>query len=318
MKVIDYIKQSDKTMLSFEILPPLKGKGIDSLFQEIEKLSLLNPSFINVTYHRRENQLIKDATGNEKIVQLAKRPGTVGICAAIKYKYNIEPVMHLICGGFTKEETEEALIELSYLGIENILALRGDARKSDNGIFYPEDGGNRYASELVAQVQNMNSGIYLGEHTAPKQPTNFCIGIAGYPEKHFEAMDMDTDLQYLKQKVEQGASYIITQMFFDNNKYFQFVENCRKIGIHIPIIPGLKPITLKKQLEVLPKIFHLHIPELLKKAIIKCEDDEACKQVGKEWLIQQSKELKKYGVPVLHYYTLSATNTIIDVVKQVM
>ncbi|MGL6022101.1 MAG: methylenetetrahydrofolate reductase [Chitinophagaceae bacterium] len=318
MKVRDYIKHAQNTLLSFEILPPLKGKGIESLFKEIEKLKALNPSFINVTYHRRESQLIKDTMGNEKIVEFAKRPGTVGICAAIKYKYNIEPVVHLICAGFSKEETEEALIELSYLDIENILALQGDAKKSDNGKFFPKEGGHAYASELVTQIQNMNQGIYLGEHITPQYPTNFCIGVAGYPEKHFEAMDTISDLQYLKQKVEQGASYIVTQMFFDNSKYFDFVKRCRAIGITIPIIPGLKPITFKKQIEILPKIFYLHIPQALHNAIMECTDEEACKQVGKEWLIQQSKELKKHGVPVLHYYTLSATNTIIEVVNQVM
>ncbi|HYK54960.1 MAG TPA: methylenetetrahydrofolate reductase [NAD(P)H] [Flavisolibacter sp.] len=302
------------TQVSFEILPPLKGKGINALWEHLDPLMQFKPSFINVTYHRSESMFKRKADGTFDKVEVRKRPGTVGICAAIQNRYKVDAVAHLICGGFSRQETEDALIDLNFLGVDNVLVLRGDAPKNET-FFEPEPGGHRYAIELLKQVTNMNNGIYLEEDLKNAVKTNFCIGVAGYPEKHFEAPNMQTDLQYLKAKVEAGAEYITTQMFFDNKKYFQFVECCRKAGITIPVIPGLKPITTKKQLTVIPRTFHVDIPETLSNEISKCKTDADVEIVGTEWLLQQSKELKAAGVPVLHYYTLGKPAVISNVVK---
>ncbi|MBC7934062.1 MAG: methylenetetrahydrofolate reductase [NAD(P)H] [Rhizobacter sp.] len=317
MKVIDHINQATKPLVSFEILPPLKGKGIQSLYNHLDPLMEFNPAFINVTYHRSEHVFKKKTDGTFDKVVVRKRPGTESICAAIMNKYNVDTVPHLICGGFGINETEDALINLNYLGIDNVLVLRGDAAKNEAG-FEPEPGGHKYALELLKQVTNLNSGVYLEEELKNTTKTKFCIGVAGYPEKHFEAPNMDTDLQYLKQKVEAGADYIVTQMFFDNSKYFAFVNACRSIGIEVPIIPGLKPIYTKKQLTVLPKIFHIDLPTDLSNEIVKCKDDEAVEKAGTEWLLMQSKELYKAGVPVLHYYTLGRPNLVASVVKELV
>ncbi|RYY69046.1 MAG: methylenetetrahydrofolate reductase [NAD(P)H] [Chitinophagaceae bacterium] len=317
MKVIDHINQSTKPLVSFEILPPLKGKGIQSLYNHLDPLMEFNPAFINVTYHRSEHVFKKKTDGTFEKVVVRKRPGTESICAAIMNKYNVDTVPHLICGGFGINETEDALINLNYLGIDNVLVLRGDAAKNEAS-FEPEPGGHKYALDLLKQVTNLNSGVYLEEELKNTTKTKFCIGVAGYPEKHFEAPNMDTDLQYLKQKVDAGADYIVTQMFFDNSKYFAFVNACRSIGIEVPIIPGLKPIYSKKQLTVLPKIFHIDLPTDLSNEIVKCKDDEAVEQVGTEWLLMQSKELYKAGVPVLHYYTLGRPNLVASVVKDLV
>ncbi len=317
MKVIDHIKQATKPLISFEILPPLKGKGIQSLYNHMDPLMEFNPAFINVTYHRSEHVFKKTANGAFEKVIVRKRPGTESICASIMNKYNVDTVPHLICGGFGVNETEDALINLNYLGIDNVLVLRGDAAKNETN-FESEPGGHQYAIDLLKQVTNLNAGIYLEEELKNTSKTKFCIGVAGYPEKHFEAPNMESDLQYLKQKVDAGADYVVTQMFFDNNKYFSFVEACREIGITVPIIPGLKPIYTIKQLTLLPKVFHIDLPTALSIEIAKCKTDEEVEIVGTEWLLQQSKELYKAGVPVLHYYTLGRPKLIGNVVKEIV
>ncbi len=316
MRVTDHISNAKDTVLSFEILPPLKGKGIQSLYNHLDPLMEFKPAFINVTYHRSEHVFKKTADGNFRKVVVRKRPGTESICAAIMNKYNVDTVPHLICGGFGINETEDALINLNYLGIDNVLVLRGDAAKNETN-FEPEPGGHKYAIDLLKQVQDLNSGIYLEEDLKNTNKTKFCIGVAGYPEKHFEAPNMDTDLQFLKQKVDAGADYIVTQMFFDNAKYFAFVDACRAIGITVPIIPGIKPVYSKKQLTILPKIFHIDLPSALSDEIIKCKTDDDVALVGTEWLLAQSKELKKAGVPVLHYYTLGKPDIVANVVKEI-
>ena len=316
MKVIDHIQQAKDTLVSFEVLPPLKGKNIASLYQHLDPLMEFKPSFINVTYHRSEHIFKKKHDGTFEKVEVRKRPGTVGICAAIMNHYQIDAVPHLICGGFTKRETEDALIDLNFLGIDNVLVLRGDATKNESS-FEPEPNGNKYAIDLLQQVDRLNNGIYLEEDIREGFRTNFCMGVAGYPEKHFEAPNMDTDMRYLKAKVAAGAEYIVTQMFFDNAKYFEFVDKCRANDIHIPIIPGLKPLTSKKQLTVIPRIFHVDLPTDLINDMHKSKTDAESEQVGMNWLVRQSKELKKAGVPVLHYYTLGKPMLIRDAVAQV-
>ena len=314
MKVTDHINAAKDTVISFEILPPLKGKGIQSLYNHLDPLMELKPAFINVTYHRSEHLFKKTADGNFQKVIVRKRPGTESICAAIMNKYNVDTVPHLICGGFSINDTEDALINLNYLGIDNVLVLRGDAAKNEAN-FEPEPGGHNYAIDLLKQVQNLNAGVYLEEDLKNTTKTKFCVGVAGYPEKHFESPNMDTDLQYLKNKVDAGADYIVTQMFFDNKKYFDFVAACRAIGITVPIIPGLKPVGSKKQLTVLPKIFRIDLPSELSDEINKCKADCDVEKVGQEWLLHQSKELKKAGVPALHYYTLGKPLIVAEVVR---
>jgi len=274
------------------------------------------PSWINVTYHRSETIIRTNAAGVEEKVDVRKRPGTVGICAAIMNHYNVDAVPHIICGGFSKRETEDALIDLQFLGIDNVLVLRGDAEKGQK-TFVPEHNGNKQAIELLKQVVGLNNGIYLDKDIINGSKSNFCMGVSGYPEKDFEAPSMEFDLQKAKEKVDAGAQYIMTQMFFDNKKYFEYVDACRSIGISVPIIPGLKPITNKKQLTILPNIFYVDIPSDLSTAMLAATTDEACEQVGTEWLIQQSKELKAAGVPVLHYYTLGKPKVVKDVCKSI-
>jgi methylenetetrahydrofolate reductase (NADPH) len=316
MKVTEHIQQAKSTLLSFEVLPPLKGKTITSLYDHLDPLMAFKPSWINVTYHRSESMFKKKTDGSFEKVEVRKRPGTVGICAAIMNHYKIDTVPHLICGGFTKRESEDALIDLNFLGIDNVLVLRGDAAKNETS-FEPEPDGHAHAIDLQKQVVNLNHGIYIDEDIRDGGKTNFCIGTAGYPEKHFEAPNLEIDLQFLKDKVEAGADYIMTQMFFDNQKFFAFVKACKDMGIQVPIIPGLKPITSKKQLTVLPRIFHVDIPTDLSNAILKCKTDAEVETIGTEWLIQQSKELKAAGVPVLHYYTLGKPKVIRNVVQEV-
>jgi methylenetetrahydrofolate reductase (NADPH) len=275
------------------------------------------PSFINVTYHRSETMFKKKADGTFEKVEVRKRPGTVGICAAIMNHYQVDAVPHLICGGFSRRETEDALIDLNFLGINNVLVLRGDAAKNET-FFEPEPDGHRFALDLLKQVGNLNHGIYLEEDIKNGGKTDFCMGIAGYPEKHFEAPNLETDISYLKAKVDAGAEYIMTQMFFNNQKYFDFVKLCRANGIDVPIIPGLKPISNKKQLNILPKVFHVDIPNDLSNEIMKCKTDADVEIVGTEWLTQQSKELRDFGVPVLHYYTVGKPKVVYNVVKQLL
>jgi methylenetetrahydrofolate reductase (NADPH) len=315
MKVIDHIKQAQGPLVSFEVLPPLKGKGIEALYTHLDPLMEFKPAYINVTYHRSEHVFKKRIDGSFEKVIVRKRPGTESICAAIMNKYDVDTVPHLICGGFSVNDTEDALLNLQYLGIDNVLVLRGDAAKNET-TFEPEPGGHKYASELLQQVMNLNAGIYLEQDLKATNKTTFCIGVAGYPEKHFEAPNMQSDLRYLKAKVEAGADYIVTQMFFDNAKYYEFVNACRNVGIVVPIIPGLKPIYSKKQLTMLPKTFHIDLPTDLANEILKCKTDEDVEKVGEEWLLEQSRDLKKNGVPVLHYYTLGRPMMVVNVVKE--
>jgi len=316
MKVTDHLKNANgKTLFSIEILPPLKGTSVENLFGHIDLLMEFKPPFIDVTYHREE-YVYRDA-GNGLLEKrtIKKRPGTVGICAAIQNKYQVDTVPHIICGGFSIEETENALIDLDFLGIDNVLVIRGDAIKSEVR-FIPDPNGFNYAIDLMNQVINMNCGKYLDEELRNPTPTNFCVGVAGYPEKHFEAPNMKSDLKYLKQKVAKGADYIVTQMFFDNQKYFSFVEQCRKEGIDVPIIPGLKPITTINHINVLPSLFFIDIPEELAEAVAKCKDNEAARQVGVEWCVQQSKELMEFGVPCLHYYSMGKAEPVYRIAKE--
>jgi methylenetetrahydrofolate reductase (NADPH) len=316
MKVIDHIKQAKSTLFSIEILPPLKGKSIQSIFDGIDPLMEFKPSFVDVTYHREEYLYKKREGGYLEKVSIRKRPGTVGICAAIMNKYHVDAVPHIICGGFSKEETENALIDLHFLGIDNVLALRGDSIKSEPE-FVPEPGGHSYAIDLVKQVVNMNKGKYMDEDLADVAPTNFCIGVAGYPEKHFEAPNMISDMKYLKAKIDAGSEYIVTQMFFDNAQYFEFVKKCRAMDIHVPIIPGLKILTSKKQATILPKIFKIDVPQGLLESIEKCKTDAEVKEAGIEWCINQSKELIEANVPCLHYYTMGTSEVTRRVASQV-
>ena len=303
MKLTQKLSQSKKTLFSIEILPPLKGKSIQSIYDGIDPLMEFKPAFVDVTYHREEYIYKKRDGGYLEKVSIRKRPGTVGICAAIMNKYNVEAVPHIICGGFTREETENALIDLQFLGIDNVLALRGDSIKTEPA-FVPEPGGHGYGLDLVKQITEMNNAKYLDDEMKDAAPTNFCIGVAGYPEKHFEAPNMVSDLKYLKAKVDAGAEYIVTQMFFDNSKFFSFVDKCREAGIQVPIIPGLKPLTTKKQMTLLPKTFHIDLPDDFVKALENCETDAQVKEVGTEWCITQSKELAQHKIPCLHYYTM--------------
>lgn len=316
MKVIEHLKKATSPLASFEILPPLKGKSIRSLYNVLDELMEFKPPFINVTYHRSEYRYKKNSDGSFTKVVVRKRPGTVGICAAIRYRYKVDAVPHLICGGFTRDATEDALIDLHYLGIDNVLALRGDPLKAES-TFTPTQGGHPYALNLVEQVTDMNRGKYLADELKGAICTDFCVGVAGYPEKHFEAPNKKTDLKYLKQKVDAGADYIMTQMFYDNEKFFEFVKNCREEGITVPIIPGLKPITRKRQITAIPTFFKVDLPDDLMDAIENCKDDDAVREVGKEWCIQQSKELIKFGVPGVHYYTMGKVDTFVDIAREV-
>jgi methylenetetrahydrofolate reductase (NADPH) len=315
MKVTEHITAAKDTLFSFEILPPLKGKSIQSIYDGIDPLMEFKPKFVNVTYHREEFIYKERENGLLEKIAIRKRPGTVGICAAIMNKYQVDAVPHLICGGFSKEETENALIDLQFLGIDNVLALRGDSIKTESS-FRPHSDGHAFAEQLIHQISDMNRGNYMMDDVQ-LEPTDFCIGAAGYPEKHFEAMNLSFDLQNLKRKVEAGAAYIVTQMFFDNSKFFAFVEECRKIGINVPIIPGLKPIKNLTHISFLPKFFHIDYPVELSHELLKCKDNKSVEQVGIEWGIQQSKELKAAGVPCIHYYTMSNSSSVKAIAKEV-
>ena len=316
MKVIDHINTAKSTLFSIEILPPLKGQNIQSIFETMDQLMEFSPAFVDVTYHREE-YVFRDA-GNgllEKHV-VKKRPGTVGICAAITNRYKVDTVPHIICGGFSRQDTEDALIDLNFVGIENVLVLRGDPIKSE-GRFKPEPDGHAYASDLLKQVVDMNHGRYLDPDLRDVQKTNFCIGVAGYPEKHFEAPNLNTDLKYLKAKVDAGAEYVVTQMFFDNQKFFEFTKKCKEAGIDVPIIPGLKPLTSKTQLNVIPHHFHIDMPDELVEMVEKAKSDSEVREIGVQWCIRQSKELKEAGVPVLHYYTMGKAKSTAEIARAV-
>ena len=315
MRVTEYIANRKKTIFSFEIIPPLKGKGIADLCSGIDPLMEFNPPFINVTYHREEYDYKKMGNGLLKKVSIRKRPGTVGICAALMNRYKVDAIPHIICGGFTKEETESALIDLKFLGVDNILALRGDPMKNES-TFVPTEGGNAYALNLIEQINEMNNGQYLYEETK-NSPSNFCIGTAGYPEKHFEAMNLSTDMKHLKKKVDAGAEFVVTQLFYDNEKFFDFVKKCREIGIKVPIIPGIKPITKLRHLSFIPKFFHVNFPESFSNELEKCKTDEEIKRVGIEWTTAQCKELVKADIPVIHFYTMGRGTAVKNIAKEI-
>ena len=317
MKVTEHIQTAKgKTLFSFEILPPLKGQNIQTIFDNIDPLMEFKPPFIDVTYHREEYDFKELPNGllEKRIVR--KRPGTVGICAAIQNKYHVDAIPHVLCGGFTKEDTENFLIDMGFLGIDNVVALRGDAVKSET-YFKPEPKGNAFAVDLVRQIDEMNHGVYLDEDLKNSTQTDFCIGVAGYPEKHMEAPNMESDIHFLKKKIEAGADYVVTQMFFDNSKFFAFEDSCRKAGIEVPIIPGLKPLATQKQLNLIPHRFHVDLPEALIKEVLKAKTKEAIRQVGIDWCIAQSKELIAAGVPFLHYYSMGKSDNIHKVASAV-
>ena len=317
MKVTEHIEKANgNTQFSFEILPPLKGQNINSIFDNIDPLMEFKPPFIDVTYHREEYIYKELDNGLLKKQVVRKRPGTVGICAAIQNRYQVDAIPHILCGGFTKEDTENFLIDLGFLGIDNVMALRGDAVKSET-YFSPEKEGHQYAGELVAQIQDLNKGIYLDEELQNSAPTDFCIGVAGYPEKHLEAPSMDSDIHFLKKKIAKGATYIVTQMFFDNQYYFDFVDKCRAAGITVPIIPGLKPVATKKQLNLIPHRFSVSLPDELVMEVVKCKDNQAVRALGIEWCVQQSKGLIAAGVPVLHYYSMGKSDNIKSIAAQI-
>ncbi|SHI78975.1 methylenetetrahydrofolate reductase [NAD(P)H] [Aquimarina spongiae] len=309
MKVTDHIKRAkDKTLFSFELIPPQKGRSIQELYDNIDPLMEFNPPFIDVTTSREEFIYIdRDGLLDKKLTRM--RPGTVGICASITHKYNVDTIPHVLCGGFTKEETEYLLVDCHYLGIDNVMALRGDAMKEEK-YFTPTKGGHCYANELVEQIVNMNKGQFLHEVIETDNQSDFCVGVAGYPEKHLEAPSMDSDIRRLKDKVDAGADYVVTQMFFDNKKYFEFVEKAKEAGINVPIIPGIKPVAVKRHLQLLPQVFKLDIPDELVKEVEKCKTNKEVREVGIEFAIQQSKELMEYGVPVLHYYSMGKSDNI--------
>jgi len=314
MKVIDTINQAKSTVFSFELLPPLKGNDVSRLYKTIESLTEFDPKYINITTHRDELEFKELADGSIVKQTVRKRPGTVAIAASIQHKYGIPVVPHILCGGFTKSETEHVLIDLHFLGIDNVLALRGDGLKGQH-VFSPTENGHGNANELVRQIKNLGKGKYLDEDLKNNTPLDFCIGVAGYPEKHFEAPNMEQDMAFLKQKVDEGADYIVTQMFFDNQIYYNFVDKCRAAGITIPIIPGIKPINLKNQLTVLPKIFSIDLPQELATELGKCKNNEEARRVGTEWAIFQSKDLVANNAPSLHIYTYGISDNVGEIVK---
>lgn len=315
--VAEIFTNTKKTLFSFELLPPLKGYTIQSVFSTIDKLVEFNPTNINITYHQEEVVYRKLDNGLLQKKSVRKRPGTVAISAAIKSKYpSVNVVPHLICGGFSKEETEYALIDLHFLNVHNILALRGDPPKSSR-VFKPEENGHRYASELIKQIKGLNKGVYLDDDLENTAATNFSVGVAGYPEKHVEAANIESDIHFLKKKIDAGGEYIVTQMFFDNRKYFDFVDRCRKNNINVPIIPGLKPISRVSDIRLLPKTFNIDIPEEFAKELRKCKTNEETYNLGIEWSIKQSRELINHNAPSLHFFTIGIADNIKMILKEI-
>ncbi|MGH9381370.1 MAG: methylenetetrahydrofolate reductase [Thermoanaerobaculia bacterium] len=313
MKVLEHLERADGQLISFEIIPPLRGGSFEKLRSLIEELIALEPPFIDITSHAA--QIMYDETPQGIVRRIKrKRPGTLGVCALIQNKYNVDAVPHVICHGFTREETEDFLIELHYLGIDNVLAIRGD----DSGFQKPLQFGrtaNRYAEDLVRQISELNRGKYLEEELLDAQSLDFCVGIAGYPEKHFEAPNMETDLRFTRTKVEAGGDYIVTQMFFDNRHYFRYVERCREIGVEVPIIPGLKILTSHKQVTSLPRTFHCEVPAALADEVLAADPDRAA-DIGVEWAVEQSRELLEAGVPALHFYVMQSAHAVSEVVRR--
>ena len=317
MRIVEAIeKAKGSPLFTFEILPPEKGMDIQSIYDTIDPLIEFDPKFVEVTYHREEVEFREHADGSIERKVLRKRPGTIGISAAIKFKYGIEVIPHIICGGFNFEETENGLIDLHFLGINNLLVVRGDNLPGEK-FFRATKGGHQYTSELIRQIMDLNHGGYLDEELKNTTSTDFAVGVAGYPEKHAESPNIQTDIKHLKEKIDAGAEYIVTQMFFDNSMYFDFVDRCRKAGITVPIIPGLKPISTKSQLGTLPRTFSISIPEELQLEIDKCKGNKEARQVGVEWAIMQSKELVSKGAPVMHYFTMGKSDNIRQIAKAI-
>jgi len=312
--VSDLIKSSKRPLFTFELLPPLKGHSIDRIYHTIEGLMEYAPAYINFTSHRNEVVLMERPDGLMEKRVTRKRPGTIALAAAVKYKYNVNVVPHVLCGGFTREETENVLIEMNFLGINDVLALRGDPPKGSR-VFLPEKEGHTYTSDLVKQISDMNTGKYLDPDLKNASPTAFCVGVAGYPEKHFEAPNLKTDLMNLKRKVDAGAKYVVTQMFFDNARFYAFRDACREAGITVPIIPGIKPVSALNDMSLLPQTFHIDIPEELVHEFSKCRTDEEVRETGIAWATVQSRDLLKNEVPGIHYYTLGRSDNIARIVK---
>lgn len=313
MKVIEYLEKVQKPLISFEIIPPDRGKSADIIYRVVEELMVFKPPFIDVTSHAANADYIEqpDGTFMRKITR--KRPGTIGLSAAIKYRFQVETVVHLLCAGFTREETEDALIELNYLGIDNIFAVRGDVRNYKK-IHQPDRTVNNYAQDLVCQIKNMNSGVFLGDEQ-DADPTDFCIGVGAYPEKHEEAPSLAADIRYLKQKVDAGADYIVTQMIFNNAKYFKFVDKCREAGITVPIIPGIKLLTSKFHLTSLPRHFNISFPDKLVRDVQAAKDKAEVKEIGMDHARKQVEELLNSGVPCIHFYIMQDPTSVKKVIK---
>ena len=317
MKVIDILNSSQKPFASFELVPPLKGSDVSRLYDSIDPLMQFQPPFINITCHRDEVEYVPNGDGSYKKMTLAKRPSTIAIVAAIMRRYpNLEIVPHVICGGASQSRVESELLDLHFLGIQNVVALRGDAIPGQR-FFIPEADGFSHSSELVAMIRHLNDGQYLDPTVKNGLSTDFCVGVAAYPEKHFEAANLDVDIQHLKQKVEAGADYIVTQMFFDNQQYFRFVDRLREAGITVPVIPGLKPISSQRQIDLLPRSFHIDIPQALVNEINKAKTADAVYQVGIEWAIAQSRDLLAHGAPAIHYYTMAKPDNVCQIVEKV-
>ena len=313
MTVKEILSNAKSPLFTFELLPPLKGHSLERVYTAIDRLIEFEPAYINFTSHRNEVIYKERPDGLLEKRTIRKRPGTIALAAAVRYKYNITVVPHMLVGGFSKQETENALIEMNFLGIDDVLALRGDPPPGTR-MFLPERGGHKYASELVKQIVNMNKGKYIDE-VEQTTPTKFCIGVGGYPEKHIESPNIQFDLEMLKKKVEAGADYVVSQMFFDNSRFFSFVERCREAGIKVPIIPGIKPIVSLNDMKVLPQTFKIDLPDALTRELLKCKTNEEAWQVGVDWATMQSKELLANNVPGIHYYTLGASDNICRIVK---
>ena len=317
MKVIDILNSSQKPFASFELVPPLKGSDVSRLYDSIDPLMQFQPPFINITCHRDEVEYVPNGDGSYRKMTLAKRPSTIAIVAAIMRRYpHLEIVPHVICGGASQSRVESELLDLHFLGIQNVVALRGDAIPGQR-FFIPEADGFSHSSELVAMIRHLNGGQYLDPTVKNGLSTDFCVGVAAYPEKHFEAANLDVDIQHLKQKVEAGADYIVTQMFFDNQQYFRFVDRLREAGITVPVIPGLKPISSQRQIDLLPRSFHIDIPQALVNEINKAKTADAVYQVGIEWAIAQSRDLLTHGAPAIHYYTMAKPDNVCQIVEKV-
>jgi methylenetetrahydrofolate reductase (NADPH) len=317
MKVIDIIRTAEKPFASFELVPPLKGSDVTRLYDSLDPLMAFEPPFINITCHRDEVEYVPNADGTFTRLTLAKRPGTVAIVAAIMRRYpQLEIVPHVICGGASRAKIESELLDLHFLGVRNVMALRGDALPGQR-YFTPEPDGFAHSNELVAAIAGLNSGRYLDPTVKSPMPTDFCVGVAAYPEKHYEAANLDTDIQNLKRKVEAGADYIVTQMFFDNAQYFRFVDKLRQAGITVPVIPGLKPISSQRQVELLPRSFHIDIPQPLVDRLDKARTADDAYQTGIEWAIGQSQDLLAHGAPAIHYYTMAKTDNVCQIVRAV-